>query len=108
MKWYKRAAENEDPRAQHNLGILYLSGEGVEKNLEKAKKYFKKAAEQSLGEAVYHLSLLYETEGKVRKSKRYLHAASLLEVPEAQYNFAVKLDLNEVILTLKNNSTKSL
>ena len=34
--WFKKAAENGDPMAQHRLGKLYTCGTGVEKNIEKA------------------------------------------------------------------------
>ena len=45
-KWYRRAAEQGNPKAQFNLASLYENGQGVEKNLELAMKWYKKAAEQ--------------------------------------------------------------
>ena len=41
----KRKAEQGDEVAQFNLGRLYYLGEGVEKDLKEAMKWFRKAAE---------------------------------------------------------------
>ena len=56
-KWFRKVAEraeadvqkNERNRyieAQHNLGVLYSRGEGVEKDPVEAEKWYRKAAEQ--------------------------------------------------------------
>ena len=46
-------------KAQYNLGVMYEKGKGVEKNLNKAKKWFQFAAEQGLAKAQYNLGLIY-------------------------------------------------
>ena len=43
-KWIRKAALGGDREAQNTLGLMYLKGEGVKKNLNLAKKWFKKAA----------------------------------------------------------------
>jgi hypothetical protein len=43
-RWYRRAAESGEPRAQYNLGDLYLRGEGVERDEVAAFGWFRKAA----------------------------------------------------------------
>jgi TPR repeat protein len=40
-----KAAELGDPEAISNMGIMYLNGEGVEKNYHKAFSYLTDAAE---------------------------------------------------------------
>ena len=45
--------------AQYNMGVMYEKGKGVEKNLNKAKKWFQFAAEQGLAKAQYNLGLMY-------------------------------------------------
>jgi len=41
--------------AQYNLGVLYLEGHGVERNIEQAREWFMRAAEKSHVEAQYNL-----------------------------------------------------
>ena len=52
-----------NPLPQYYLGIMYLKGQGVEKNYEEAGKWLRKAAENRLPNAKYHLAELY-TEGQ--------------------------------------------
>ena len=40
----KEAAESGDVEAQIYVGVSYVDGKGVERNLEKAKEYLTKAA----------------------------------------------------------------
>ncbi|MEW8351374.1 MAG: tetratricopeptide repeat protein, partial [Candidatus Thiodiazotropha taylori] len=42
-KYMKAAAESGHAMAQHGLGFMYLEGECVEQNLERAVEWFKKA-----------------------------------------------------------------
>lgn len=45
-KCYQSAADQEDPRAQFSLGVMYANGEGVEENLQKAVELYQKGADQ--------------------------------------------------------------
>ena len=49
LPWIRNAANQGDREAQNTLGLMYLKGEGVKKNVSVAKKWFKKAA--ALGHA---------------------------------------------------------
>ncbi len=49
-KWYSQAALLGDARALYNLGTLYANGEGVERNWDRAKMYFKQACKAGLPE----------------------------------------------------------
>lgn len=49
--WFARSAEQNLDIAQYNLGIMYLKGVYVEKNLDEAKKFFKLAMENGHAEA---------------------------------------------------------
>jgi len=44
--WAERAAKKGDARAQYNLALAYLEGEGARQNLSRAKHWLKKAANQ--------------------------------------------------------------
>ncbi len=46
------AAEQGDAQAQLNLGVCYWNGNGVAKDYAEAVKWFRKAAEQGINEAI--------------------------------------------------------
>ena len=52
-----RAAEGSSS-AQYDLGMRYLNGDGLEKNLELAKKWLQRAADQDNTQAKQQLQLL--------------------------------------------------
>ena len=49
----------EKPKAQFRLGSLYYNGDGVERNLDKAKYWWEKAAEQGDSDAQVSLGSMY-------------------------------------------------
>ena len=53
------AAERGDVVAQNNLGLMYLRGDGVPKDLKEAAKWFRKAAEQGNAMAQHSLGFMY-------------------------------------------------
>jgi hypothetical protein len=55
MTWYKTAADAGDPLAHYNVGALYQTGRGVERNLDTAHDWFMGGAE--LGDPYSMLSL---------------------------------------------------
>lgn len=40
FEWYAKAAEQEHPGAQNNIGTMYEYGYGVEKNIQEAIKWY--------------------------------------------------------------------
>ena len=40
MKWYRKAVEQGDAKAQYNLGVMYYSGEGVLQDTVAALMWF--------------------------------------------------------------------
>jgi len=57
-------------KAQRSLGIMYVKGVGVVRNLVRAEKWLLAAAEQGDGEAMYALSELYSLGGRgIEKSE---------------------------------------
>lgn len=67
---------------EHNLGLMYLNGDGTEIDLEKAFLWFNKAANRGLPESKHNLGLMYANGYGVKKdiSKAYtwFHKAALL------------------------------
>ena len=45
MQWFLKAAEQGHASAQYNLGAMYAHGDGILKDLSKAKYWIKKAYE---------------------------------------------------------------
>lgn len=46
IKWFRKAAAQNDAKGQFNLGVCYSKGDGVEKSETEAIKWWKKAAKQ--------------------------------------------------------------
>jgi TonB family protein len=59
VKWYRRAADQSDARAQNHLGHMHADGRGIAKDDAEAVKWYRKAAEQGLAAAQYNLGLHY-------------------------------------------------
>lgn len=58
--WERLALQNDD-QAITNLGLMYLKGEGVAKNLTTAYEYFIKGAKLDNDSANYNLALMYQS-----------------------------------------------
>ena len=52
ISWYEKAANLGDENAQVNLGFMYLSAQGVPKDLKKAAFYIKKAKDSGNEKAI--------------------------------------------------------
>lgn len=46
FKWFSRAAKQNDPDFQYDLGIMYAKGKGIQQNMQEALIWMKRAAEQ--------------------------------------------------------------
>ena len=58
VRWFKKAAEQGDAKAQNNIGLIYANGYSVTKDNEKAVRWFKKAARQGNKDAIKSLKIL--------------------------------------------------
>ena len=56
---YKAKAEQGDATAQHNLGVCYVTGQGVKQDYAEAVKWYRKAAEQNNAKAQVSLGFCY-------------------------------------------------
>jgi uncharacterized protein len=56
--WNRKAAEQGHATAQYYLGREYYTGQGVEKDLAEAVKWFSKAAEQGNQDARWTLIMI--------------------------------------------------
>lgn len=106
VKWYKKAAFQENAKAQNNLGICYYYGNGVEEDRKEALKWYTRAAEQGLPLAQCNLGICYEYGNGVEKNleetiKWYTKAANQ-EYAKAQYLLGKAYDEGEGVA--KNDS----
>jgi len=60
-RYYRRAAERGNIRAQYALACLYEEGSGVPKDFGQAAAWYRKAADQGDAEAQNNLGVLYST-----------------------------------------------
>ena len=86
-----KVAEEGDPTAQYELGIMYQNGEGVPQNYSKAVKWFRKAAKQGDSNAQYRLGLKYSVGHGVPQD--YSEAAKWFYKSAEQGNTGAQLSL---------------
>ena len=61
VKWYRKAADQGDARAQWHLGLMYHLGEGVPQDNAEAVKWFRKAADQGDASGQFSLGAMYHS-----------------------------------------------
>ena len=62
FKYFEKAANQGDAKAQYNLAEMYKLGEGRVKNMKKAFEYYEKAANQGHAEAKIELEKLLSSQ----------------------------------------------
>jgi TPR repeat protein len=55
----RKAAQQGDVGAQHSLGLIYFTGQGVPKDLAEAAKWFREAAEKGFAASQYMLGITF-------------------------------------------------
>ncbi|KAF5176498.1 Pentatricopeptide repeat-containing protein [Thalictrum thalictroides] len=60
-EYFEKAAENEEAGGHYNLGVLYLKGIGVKKDVRMARKYFITAANAGQPKAFFQLAKMFHT-----------------------------------------------
>ena len=76
--WYHAAAGAGDAEAQHQVARLYAAGEGTALDLESARAWFERAAEQGHAASIRVLAIAYE-EGTPLTGISYEQAVAWLE-----------------------------
>ena len=86
------AAEQGSVDAQVNMAVYYITGEGVETDIEKATYWFMKAAEQGDAQAQHNLALNYENgegiEKDFIKAFKWMRKAAEQRYPPSLYSLA--------------------
>ena len=64
-RYFQLAADQNNPEAQYYIGALYLRGEGVPKDYDKAMKYLQLASSQGqVQRYISRISRIYESESE--------------------------------------------
>src|SRR5436190_6043121 len=86
----KPLAEKGDSAAQADLGICYINGDGVKKDLQEALKWFRKAAEQGNPAGQQNLGMCYyQGEGvpkNLAEAAKWFRKAAEGGDPNAEYD----------------------
>ena len=90
VKWFTKAAEQENAKAEYNLGNCYYYGYGVQyKDYGEAVKWYTKAAEQGLPIAQCNLGICYEygkwVEKNLEEAVKWYTKAANQGYAQAQY-----------------------
>lgn len=67
-EYFERAAENDEAGGHYNLGVMYLKGIGVRRDVMVACKYFISAANAGQPKAFYQLAKMFHTGVGLKKN----------------------------------------
>jgi TPR repeat protein len=110
VRWFSKAAEQNNAEAQFNLGVCYAKGEGVAKDAVKAVKWYRKAAEQNVAEAQFNLGNCYfKGEGTAKddmEAQKWWRKAAEQNDADAQLNLGVNYAKGEGVAKDEVESVK--
>jgi len=85
LKKYRILAESGNITAQLRLGWMYHAGQGVERNLTEAQKWYEKAASTESAQAQFYLGALYRAKGEYQQAFELLKRSASQEYSPAMY-----------------------
>lgn len=106
IKQYLKQAEAGHRKAQYRLGMMYLRGEGVERNHELGMRWLHTAAKRGDSEAQYQLGIIYRDGSGVNKNED--EAMKWLQKSADWGDKAAIRDLNALIAKQNAKELKSL
>ena len=93
VKWFKKAAEGDHPKAMYLLGSAYKFGHGVSVDYEKAAYWFEEAAELGNHDTMYSLANCYRkgdgVPTDITEAAYWYEKAAELGNRDAMFNIAV-------------------
>ena len=87
VKWYEKAARKEHAAAMHALGVCYLDGNGVKKDLKKAEEWLQKAKAKGNVHSEEKLKDVDKSKANYEKIEQLLPAAEKGDA-KVQYELA--------------------
>jgi len=103
----QEAAKAGNKEALMELGFIYETGDGVEKDLQKAKKYYSAAAELGNEDAAVALSLLQLSSTLDKKGVSLTNSVTIKNSKNLDVDIEIK-DLKEVIQKAKQMDKEAL
>lgn len=94
-----RKADEGHSSTQYIIGMCYLNGYGTNIDFEKAKKYFKKSANQKYTKAIYELAKIEKNSGLMKTAARKGNVDAIYELSDKYYE---QKKYNETFKLLKN------
>lgn len=95
LKIWEEEAKVKNDQAMANLGLMYLKGEGVDRDYTKAKEWFDEASKYDNDSANFNLALMYQTkigvEEDIEKAKDYFRRAVRKNHTQAAFRLALVL-----------------
>ena len=86
---FQKSSDQGNGNAENELGLLYLTGKGVAKDVDKAKALFEKAAEKGIDGAIHNMGVLYLSGQGVakdpKKAMEYFEKAAKKNNKDSQY-----------------------
>lgn len=76
IEWYTKAANQNITPAQLNLGLMYVFGDGVRPDAQKARYWLEKAAKRGDNRASYTLAMLDEKQHRLVDAYKWYDLAS--------------------------------
>ncbi|WP_162654224.1 peptidoglycan-binding protein [Lentilitoribacter sp. Alg239-R112] len=92
MKWLELSADQNFAPAQYRLGNMYEKGEGVARNLDKARELYLKSANNGNISAMHNLGVLLASSGslgEMEKAANWFRQAADFGVRDSQVNMAI-------------------
>ena len=75
IELFQKAASEGNPQAQVNLANIYDDGDGVPRDFDKARYWYKRAIRNGMPEAAYNLGVSYMARGDKRWAIHWLKVA---------------------------------
>lgn len=113
LEYFKKAAENGYPEAQHNIGVMYAHGQGVEADAEIAFKWYKKAAENGMPTSQYLVGDCYlegrGTKQNIEQAMRWFKESKEKGDKDAKkiYNYLTENNFEELVEDSNNGDSKA-
>lgn len=93
LREFRKAADAGNRNAQFNLGVMYLTGKGVKKNMAQAVKWHRAAADKELPQAQHGLAVMYLRGDGVTQdfseAAKWFRRAAAQNYPNSQFNLGV-------------------
>lgn len=72
-KLFETSCDFNNINACYNLGLMYMDGRGVKKDINKTLVFFEKACEGGLANACFNLGVIYENDTSVKATNKALY-----------------------------------